>query len=116
MPGIPKRSLFAELAWRAPRTLSYGVPYAALDVRNLSQMYVDDRNSDTAAGFTTASIRTGIERRTGNWTLSSFARIDNLSNARYSGSVIVNETNGRFFEPSPGRNWTIGASLAYWMR
>ena len=116
MPGIPKRSLFAELAWRAPRTLSYGVPYAALEVRNLSQMYVDDRNSDTAAGYTTASIRTGIERRTGNWTLSSFARIDNLNNARYSGSVIVNETNGRFFEPSPGRNWTIGASLAYWMR
>ncbi len=116
MPGIPKRSLFAELAWRAPRTLSYGVPYAALEVRNLSQMYVDDRNSDTAAGYTTTSIRTGIERRTGNWTLSGFARIDNLGNTRYTGSVIVNETNGRFFEPAPGRNWTVGASLAYWMR
>ena len=116
MPGIPKRSLFAELAWRAPRAESYGTPYAALEVRNLSQMYVDDRNSDTAAGYTTASIRAGIERRTGNWTLAGFARIDNLSNARYTGSVIVNETNGRFFEPAPGRNWTIGASLAYWMR
>ena len=116
MPGIPKRSLFAELAWRAPRAEPYGTPYAALEVRNLSQMYVDDRNSDTAAGYTTASIRTGIERRTGNWTLAGFARIDNLNNARYTGSVIVNETNSRFFEPSPGRNWTIGASLAYWMR
>jgi len=116
MPGIPKRSLFAELAWRAPRTLNYGAPYAALEVRSVSQMYVDDRNSDTAGGYTTASIRTGIERRTGNWTLSGFARIDNLSDTRYTGSVIVNETNGRFFEPSPGRNWTIGASLAYWMR
>ena len=116
MPGIPKRSLFAEVAWRAPRAGSYGTPYAALEVRNLSQMYVDDRNSDSAAGYTTASIRTGFEKRGGNWTVAGFARIDNLSNARYVGSVIVNETNGRHFEPSPGRNWTVGASLAYRMR
>ena len=113
MPGIPKRSLFTEFAWRAPRANSYGSPYAALEVRNVSQMYVDDRNTDTAAGFTIASIRGGVENRLGNWTLAGFARVDNLTNTRYIGSVIVNETNGRFFEPAPGRNWTVGVTLAY---
>jgi iron complex outermembrane receptor protein len=24
--------------------------------------------------------------------------------------VIVNEANGRYFEPAPGRNWLFGAS------
>ncbi len=116
MPGIPRRTLFAEVMWRAPRALSYGVPYAALEVRNVTQIYVDDRNSDAAAGYTVAGMRAGIERKIGDWTASAFARVDNLSNTSYAGSVIVNETNGRYFESAPGRNWTIGATLAYRIR
>ena len=29
------------------------------------------------------------------------------------GSVIVNEGNARFYEPAPGRTWTVGAGAAY---
>ena len=116
MPGIPKRSLFAEVLWRAPRALSYGRPYAALEVRSISQVFVNDLNSDAAAAYTVAAIRTGVEQRIGNWTISGFARADNLANTRYAGSVIVNDTNSRFFESAPGRNWTVGATLAYWVR
>jgi hypothetical protein len=42
-----------------------------------------------------------------------FARIDNLFDKRYVGSVIVNEGNARYFEPAPGRNWTVGMGGAY---
>jgi iron complex outermembrane receptor protein len=31
---------------------------------------------------------------------------------RYAGSVIVNEGNGRFYEPAPGRTWLVGLSGA----
>ena len=113
MPGIPKRSLYAELLWRAPRALSYGTPHAALELRSVSQIQVDDRNSDAAAGYSVAALRAGIEKRIGPWVATAFARVDNLSDARYAGSVIVNESNGRFFEPAPGRNWTVGATLAW---
>ena len=37
-----------------------------------------------------------------------FVRVDNLFDQRYSGSVIVNEGNGRYFEPAPGRTWLLG--------
>ena len=37
--------------------------------------------------------------------------INNVFDRRYAGSVIVGDTNGRFFEPAPGRNWFIGASI-----
>jgi iron complex outermembrane receptor protein len=30
---------------------------------------------------------------------------------RYAGSVIVNEANGRFFEPAPGRTWLLGLDM-----
>lgn len=76
-------------------------------------MFADDRNSDAASGYTVANLRGGFEQRSGKWTVSEFLRIDNLSNTRYSGSVIVNESNGRFFEPAPGRNWSVGISAAF---
>jgi iron complex outermembrane receptor protein len=45
--------------------------------------------------------------------LSESFRIDNLANRRYVGSVIVNETNSRFFEPEPGRAAYVMFSAAF---
>ena len=42
--------------------------------------------------------------------MNSFLRVDNLLARNYAGPVIVNEGNGRFFEPAPGRTWLVGAS------
>ena len=41
------------------------------------------------------------------WRLSESLRIDNLANRAYVGSVIVNESNQRYFEPAPGRVWSL---------
>ena len=49
----------------------------------------------------------------GRWLLRAFFRIDNVLDQRYIGSVIVNEGNGRFFEPAPGRSWTVGLDVRY---
>ena len=54
---------------------------------------------------------TAALRRAGSSTASR--AVDNLFDRRYAGSVIVNEGNARFFEPAPGRTWTIGAGAAY---
>jgi iron complex outermembrane receptor protein len=42
----------------------------------------------------------------------AFARLNNVTDRNYAGSVIVGDTNGRFFEPAPGRNWFAGVSGA----
>jgi iron complex outermembrane receptor protein len=39
--------------------------------------------------------------------------VDNLTNRRYAGSVVVNDANLRFYEPAPGRNYTIGAQAKF---
>ena len=46
----------------------------------------------------------------GGWTLRAFVRVNNVTDRDYVGSVIVGDTNGRFFEPAPGRNVFAGAS------
>ncbi|WP_251361588.1 TonB-dependent receptor, partial [Escherichia coli] len=39
--------------------------------------------------------------------------VNNLFDREYVGSVIVNESNGRYYEPAPGRNYGIGLNLAW---
>ena len=42
-----------------------------------------------------------------------FAGVSNLADRRYIGSVIVNDGNGRYFEPGAGRAFTLGVE-AHW--
>lgn len=41
----------------------------------------------------------------------AYARIDNLTDKRYVGSVIVNQAASQFYEPAPGRTWSLGLRL-----
>jgi len=79
-------------------------------VQYVSKVYVNDRNTDAAPAYTVANLRVGVEQRSGDWTLRAFARLNNVADVNYVGSVIVGDANGRYFEPSPGRNWYVGAS------
>jgi len=40
-------------------------------------------------------------------------RVDNLFNKQCAGSVIGNEANGRYFEPSPTIAFMVSATAAY---
>ncbi|CAG9933330.1 protein of unknown function [Candidatus Nitrotoga arctica] len=105
LPGVPNQTLYGELSWRhAASGFS-----AALEGRYSGRMLVDDLNSDAASGYVLTSLRAGFERSVGGWTLKSYARINNLADRCYAGSVIVNESNRRFFEPAPGRSWPASA-------
>jgi len=74
-----------------------------LETQGRGKIYADDRNTDAAAGYWVANWRAGFEQESRHWRFSEFARLDNLANRAYVGSVIVNDANSRFFEPAPGR-------------
>ena len=40
--------------------------------------------------------------------LRAFARVGNLLDQPYIGSVIVNDGNQRYYEPGPDRSFTVG--------
>ncbi len=107
IPGIASNSFYASLAWTPPLGWRGG-----LEARALSKVWVNDANTDAAAGYATFSGYLGYLARIGAFELSGFGRIDNLFDRAYVGSVIVGEGNGRFFEPAPGRTWTVGGSVA----
>ena len=105
IPGTARSALYAALAWAPPQGWRGGV-----EARVLSQVYVNDANTDAAEGHAVASANVGYVTRIGAWELTGFGRVDNLFERRYAGSVIVNEGNARFFEPAPGRTWAAGLS------
>lgn len=104
LPSVASNTLYAELRWKhAPTGFT-----VALEAQHKSRVAVDDVNSDFAAGYTTANLAAGFTQSGGKWKVTEFIRIDNLAGKRYAGSVIVSESNGRFFEPSPGRTALVG--------
>ena len=106
IPGIAKNQAFLSLGWKPESGL-----HAGLDVRYSDKIYVNDLNSDAAPSYTVAGANVGYHWKMQDWAVNTFARVDNLFDKDYSGSVIVNESNSRFFEPAEGRNWSAGLSV-----
>ncbi len=107
IPGIAKNQAFIGLAWQPEQGF-----YAGLDTQFMDKVYVNDINSDAAASYTVASIYTGYAWKYADWGINGFARVDNLFDKNYAGSVIVNDANKRFFEPADGRNWSAGIKVS----
>ena len=108
IPGIARNALSVSLAWAPARGWRAGV-----DLRALSRVFVNDTNSDAAAAFVTADLSGGYLWSAGAWQVSAFGRVDDVTNRRYVGSVIVNEGNGRYFEPAPRRTFFAGVNGSY---
>lgn len=109
LPGIAAHTLFGELVWRHPSGF-----HAAIEGIARSKVYVEDTNTQTAApAYAIANLRAGYERTVGRVKFSAFARLDNIFDRQYVGSVIVGDSNNRYYESAPGRNWLAGVSARY---
>jgi iron complex outermembrane receptor protein len=99
IPAVPAETLYAGLTWRhAPEGL-----WVTLEAVARARLYANDLNSQAAAGYWLADLHAGIEQQRPAWIFTESLRVDNLTNRSYVGSVIVDETNSRYFEPEPGR-------------
>ncbi|HEX9718302.1 MAG TPA: TonB-dependent receptor [Ramlibacter sp.] len=102
IPGTARSVSAAEIAWQPARGWRAGA-----ELRRSSRVYVNDTNSEAAPSFTVVALHAGYVFDFRGWALSASARVDNALDRRYAGSVIVNEGNGRFFEPAPGRAYVL---------
>ncbi|MFV0262562.1 MAG: TonB-dependent receptor PqqU [Kluyvera sp.] len=108
IPGIARNMGFASLGYEPESGW-----YAGADVRYMSDIMANDENTARAPSWTVVGVNTGYKFDIGNWNLDVFGRVDNLFDRQYVGSVIVNESNGRYYEPAPGRNYGVGVNIAW---
>jgi len=111
IPGIARSALALEAGWRPARGWRGGV-----EARHLGSVFVNDLNSDAAASFVVAAAHVGYAVEVGGWKMLGTLRLDNLFNKKFAGSVIVNEGNGRYFEPAAGRTWLLSLTGSYAFR
>ena len=109
MPGVPEDYGSLRLqhgddtGWREGLTFSSAGMTAANDIGTATAAGYAVLDADVAYTFVL-----GEKER-----LQLSARVDNLADRRYIGSVIVNDGNGRYYEPAPGRTWLLGARFSF---
>ncbi|MEG8604519.1 TonB-dependent receptor PqqU [Klebsiella pneumoniae] len=108
IPGIARNMGYASFGYLPEQGW-----YAGSDIRYMSDIMANDENTAKAPSWTVVGLTTGYKWSYGRMDMDLFGRIDNLFDREYVGSVIVNESNGRYYEPAPGRNYGIGLNLAW---
>ncbi|WP_181825463.1 TonB-dependent receptor PqqU [Klebsiella pneumoniae] len=108
IPGIARNMGYASFGYQPEQGW-----YAGSDIRYMSDIMANDENTAKAPSWTVVGLTTGYKWSYGRMDMDLFGRIDNLFDREYVGSVIVNESNGRYYEPAPGRNYGIGLNPAW---
>ncbi|ELC7321307.1 TonB-dependent receptor [Stenotrophomonas maltophilia] len=107
LPGVPRQQAFARLQW------SPGDWQWALEASASSDTVVNDVATERAPGFALLHLEAGRRWTLPGGELRAFARLENVLDQAYIGSVIVNDGNSRFYEPGPGRRANVGLQWSW---
>jgi len=108
LPGVPHNDAYARIEWG--RSLGWR---ASLTGQYVSAIAVNDANTEFAAAYPVLDVSGGYAAELRSMRLSLFLRLDNILDRRYAGSVIVDDGNGRYFEPAPGFNVFAGFTASF---
>jgi iron complex outermembrane receptor protein len=109
LPGVPGRTFYGEARWQ-PIAGGFST---ALELRYSDRIYTSDSNAEWADPYSVVNWRIVFEQRASDWRISEFLRIDNLFDKQYVGSVIVGDTNRRYYEPAPRRSVIGGINAVF---
>ena len=100
--GVARQQASLRLRWQGEHW------NAAAQLLGVGDVTVNDTGSERAPGYGLLNLEVARDWSAGSGRLQGFARIDNALDRFHIGSVIVNEGNGRFYEPGADRTFTVG--------
>ncbi len=104
LPGTARHTARLAFTYHPSAAWQWGA-----DLNVSGKVFVNDRNTDAAPGFAVASLHASHAlQRQGSTRWQLWARLDNVLDRNYAGSLVVNDGNGRFFEPAAGRRVMVG--------
>jgi iron complex outermembrane receptor protein len=107
IPGIPRQTLFSELAYE------HQGGYVRLGVTAQARVYANDANTQSAPGHALFNLRLGKRFQVGEQSLEPYLGIDNLLGREYFDNLRINDGNARYFEPGPGRTLYAGLRVLF---
>jgi iron complex outermembrane receptor protein len=106
IPGVPEQALMTSASFHVSGAVIEGTADLA------SAMDVDDANSAQAPGRTLFGIAVSKEVVMSGVRFAPLVAVQNLAGVNTVGSVSVNATAGKFYEPAPGRLLLVRVALA----
>lgn len=106
-PGIPRQTLFTELAYE------HQGAYIRLGATAQARVYTNDANTQSAPGYALLNLRLGKRLQLGEQSLEPYLGIDNLLGREYFDNLRINDGSARYFEPGPGRTLYAGLRLLF---
>lgn len=100
VPGTARSQLAIAARWTGGRGWD-----ASVEAEAVGSVRANTAGDQRAPGYAVLDATLGRAWQAGR---RAFLRVDNLLDRRYIGSVIVNESNGRHYEPAPGRSLVLG--------
>lgn len=91
-----------SVLWKHPSGVSFIQNFQFVDYQ-----FLNDANTEQMGSYRLWNTKVTYARK--KWTL--WASIDNLGNELYSSGPDLNATGGRFYNPSPGRNFHVGLQV-----
>lgn len=103
LPGVAEQQLYSQLDWayRPAQQLSLITEYRG-------DVVAHDDQSVVAPSHTLWHLNWQGDYEWAQWRIHPWLRWHNLTDAKYVGSVVVNQSNGRAFEPGVGREIQAG--------
>ena len=109
IPGVPGNYGSLRLEHGGELEWQEGITFTGA-----GSVVANDTNTARAAGYGLVGIDVAyVFALDGSKQLRVSGRVDNLANRRYVGSVIVNDSNGRYFESGPDRAYMLGAQVSF---
>jgi len=115
IPGIPQTSVFSELAWTSAAATpgaKIAMPGSriAIEMVQSGRIYANDTNTASVDGHTVFNLSASQRWTLDKAAVTLYGRLNNASDERYVGSVIVNSS--QYIEPGLPRNWVLGVSIS----
>jgi iron complex outermembrane receptor protein len=109
IPGTYQSTTYTELSWKYPQV---GFS-SAIEGIHFSETNGYDTNAiaNKAPAYTLVNLRAGFTQNIGNWKITEFGRIDNVTDRSYVSNVKVNSADT--FEPGATRNYLLGVNASY---
>lgn len=109
LPGVPRTQASASLRWGGALGWT-----ARAEAQHVGGVAANLAGSDRAGAYTLLGASVGYGFRAGRSEGRGWFGVGNLLDRAHVGSVIVNEANRRYYEPGPGRAFTLGVDLRWY--
>lgn len=110
LPGVAKLDAYWQLTYQPLPTLPLKLSWTTI---YRSPVATTDDNSTFAPAAVSFYIAASMSQSVNQFRINYWLSVTNATDRDNVGAVVVNQTNGRAFEPAPSRHFNAGFEVAY---